>query len=142
MSEVISLRLREEQVERLQRAARKLGRSASETAALLLEESLRQSEHPFIEFQDTAAGRQAYLLGTRIAVWHVAALARGYASEAEERVAAYLEIPENQVKSALAYAVRYPDEIEFAIADNDWAVEHLLPLLPGFEVFTVDPTPA
>jgi uncharacterized protein (DUF433 family) len=137
LSRVVSLRLKEEQVERLQRAARRLGRSTSEAAALLLEESLRQREHPFIEFRDSPAGRQAYLQGTRLAVWHVAALARECDGDAAQ-AAAHLEIPEVEVRAALGYAQVYGDEIEAAIADNDWIAGHLLPLIPGFEVVTVD----
>lgn len=137
MSRVVSLRLKDEQVERLQRAARQLGRSPSEAAALLLEESLREREYPSIEFRDSTAGRQAYLVGTRIAAWHVALLAQGYEGDAS-KTAAYLEVPEVDVRAVLAYASAYANEIEAAIADDDWVAEHLLPLIPGFEVITVD----
>lgn len=137
MSRVVSLRLKDEKFERLQRAARQLGRSPSEAAALLLEESLRQRDHPFIQFRDSPAGRQAYLLGTRIAVWHVAALTREYDGDAS-KTAAYLEVPEVEVRAALAYASAYADEIEAAITDNEWVAEHLLPLTPGFEVVVVN----
>jgi len=137
MSRVVSLRLKDEQVERLQRAARRLGRSPSEAAALLLEESLRRQEYPFVEFRHSSAGRQAYVQSTRIAVWHVAALAREYDGDAS-KTAAYLEVPEVEVRAALAYASVYAEEIDAAIADDEWVAEHLLPLTPGFEVMTVD----
>lgn len=42
------------------------------------------------------------------------------------------------MKAALAYASAYHEEIEAAIADNEWVAEHLLPLTPGFEIITVD----
>lgn len=137
MSRVVRLRLKDEQIERLQHAATRLGRSPAEAAALLLEEALRQREYPFIEFRDSPAGRQAYLQGTRIAVWHVAALAREYEGDVSE-AAAYLEIPDAQVKAALAYADAYADEIEGAITDDAWVAEHLLPLTPGFTIVAVD----
>lgn len=137
MSRVLSLRLKDEQIDRLQRAARRLGKTPSETAVLLLEESLRQREFPFIEFRDSPAGRQAYLQGARIAVWHVAALARDYKGDAS-KTGAYLDAPEVAVRAALAYADAYADEIETAIADNEWVAEHLLPLTPGFKGITVD----
>jgi hypothetical protein len=60
VSKVVSLRLRDDQVERLQRTARYLGRSPTETAALLLEESLREREFAGIEFRDSPVGRQAF----------------------------------------------------------------------------------
>jgi uncharacterized protein (DUF433 family) len=139
VSSVVSLRLKDEQIVRLRRAARRLGRSPSAAAAILLDESLRQSEFPFIEFRDSPVGRQAYLQGTRLAVWHVAALARELGGSAS-RTATYLEIPEAQVAAVLAYASAYRDEIEAAIADNEWAAQHALPLTPGFEVVAVDAT--
>ncbi len=86
MSKVLSLRLKDDQIERLARAARRLGRTPSETAALLLEESLREREFTFIEFRDSPVGRQAYLKGTRLAVWQVTALA--------ERLVSGLEVVE------------------------------------------------
>ena len=136
MSRVMSLRLKDEQMDRLQRLARRLGRSPSEAAALLIEESLRQREYPFIEFRDSPAGRQAYLQGTRVAVWHVAAIAHDFEDNAA-RSGAHLEIPEVQVTAALAYASAYPSEIQTAIDDNEWVADHLLPLTPRFETVTV-----
>lgn len=72
MSKVISIRCREPQVERLGRVARRLNRTPSETAALLLDEALRMAEYAHIVFRASAVGRQAYLAGTGLAVWEVA----------------------------------------------------------------------
>ena len=44
MSQVVSTRLADETAERLKRLARRLGKSASETGAMLIEESLREAE--------------------------------------------------------------------------------------------------
>jgi hypothetical protein len=77
MSKVMSLRLKDEQVTRLQQAARSLGRSPSQAAVLLLEEALRARDFAFVEFRDSAFGRQAFLQGTRLAVWQVVATWRG-----------------------------------------------------------------
>lgn len=137
MSKVLSLRLKDDQVERLARAARRLGRTASETAALLLEESLREREFAFIEFRDSPVGRQAYLKGTRLAVWQVAALAGAFGRDAN-RIAAHLETPPVAIASALAYADAYPTDIEVAIADNARAAADLERLVPNREVVEVD----
>src|ERR687887_152608 len=91
VSKVISLRLKDDQVQRLERAARRLGRSPSEAAALLLEESLRQREFAFIEFRDSPVGRQAYLQGTRLTVWQVVSLARTYGGDVAQ-TAAHLDL--------------------------------------------------
>jgi len=137
VSRVVSLRLREEQVRRLQRAARRLGRTASETAALLLEEALRQRDFAFIEFRDSPVGRQAYLQGTRLAAWQIADLARQCDGSAA-KVAAQLDLPVVQVAAALRYAAAYPEGIEAAIADNACAAADLERLIPNLETVDAD----
>ena len=137
VSKVVSLRLKDDQVERLERAARWLGRTPSEAAALLLEESLRQREFAFVEFRDSPVGRQAYLKGTRLAVWQVVSLARSFDDDAT-RTAAHLEIPAVAVRAALAYAAAYPAEIEAAVADNARAAADLVRLIPDLEAVVVD----
>jgi len=37
----------------------------------LIEEGLPHAEFPAIEFRDSAAGRQAYVVGSRLAVWEL-----------------------------------------------------------------------
>ena len=43
-----------------------------------MEEGLRRSEFAYIDFRDSAAGRQAYMQGSSLAVWEVAMLLRDY----------------------------------------------------------------
>ena len=137
VSRVVSLRLKDDQMERLERAARRLGRTPSEAAALILEESLRERDFAFLEFRDSPVGRQAYLKGTRLAMWQVASLARAFKGDVV-RLAAHLEIPLVAVKAALTYTVAYRAEIEAAIADNTRSSATLAQLLPNLEVFEAD----
>jgi uncharacterized protein (DUF433 family) len=137
MSKVVSLRLRDDQVERLERAARRLGRPPSAVAVLLLEESLRQRDFPFVEFRDSPVGRQAYIKGTRIAVWQVEWLARHYDRDIAG-IAEHLDLPAIQVASALHYSEAYPGEIEPAIQDNIRTGEELCRLIPNLEMVEVD----
>ncbi len=137
MSKVVSMRLRPDQWERLQRMARRLGRTPSEASALLLEESLRAAEFGFIQFRDSPVGRQAYVMGTSLAVWEVAFLARSLGDE-PDRLAQYLDWPSVKVRAALQYAAAYPDEIETALSDNDRGPEALRAALPGLEIVTID----
>ena len=137
MSKVVSMRLKDGQVERLQRVARRLGRSQSETAALVLEEALRQREFAFIEFRDSPAGRQAYLQGTRLAVWHVLWLYQQFGRDVE-RVAEQYELPPVQLAAALRYAEAYAEEIEAAMGDRAYNRDHLRELIPGLEIVHVD----
>jgi len=116
-STVVSLRVSDEQAERLQRKARKLGRSASETGAILLDESLRRDEFAFIDFRDSPVGRQAYIQGSRLAVWQVVSIVRDYDGDVR-KAAGHLEWPAVKTQAALNYAKAFPDEIENAIRDN------------------------
>ena len=77
-----------------------------------------------MELRDSAVGRQAYLVGRRLAVWQVVALTRDFGGDAE-RTAAHLELPKVFVAAALAYARAYPEEVEAAIADSHAAAAHL-----------------
>lgn len=129
------MRLPEDRAKRLSRLADRFRWSLSEAAAWLLEEKLREMEHPLIEFRDSLHGRQAYVKGSSLAVWEVAWLARHAGSDARE-LAAYLEWPEEKVAAALAYAEEYPEEIEAAIQDNDRLVlEHLRRRIPWLRAF-------
>ena len=141
MSRVVSLRLKDAQMDRLQRAARRFGRTPSEAAALLLEEALRQREFAFIEFRDSPVGRQAYLQGTRLPVWQVVWLARSFGGDLA-RTAAYLELPVAQVAAAMRYAEVYAEEVEAALADSARARDELENRVPAVATYEVDaPSP-
>jgi uncharacterized protein (DUF433 family) len=105
------IRLKENQMERLRRMARRLGRTPAETSALLVEEALRRAEFAHIDFRNSPAGRQAYLQGTGLAVWEVVWLARYYQMDVD-KTAQHLQCPAYRVQAALNYAAAYPEEIE------------------------------
>ena len=75
-------------------------------------------EFAFIDFRDSAAGRQACIQGSSLAVWEVMMLARDYKNKAAA-VADHLQWPELKVQAAFNYARAFPDEIETAVAEND-----------------------
>jgi len=137
VSKVLSLQLEEGQLERLERLARRLGRTPSETSALLIEESLRRSEFAYIEFRDSSAGRQAYITGSSLAVWEVIMIARGYGGDAT-RTAEHLRWPISKVQAALLYAAAYPREIADALSDSQPDFETLSRMLPGLERFPAE----
>lgn len=139
MSKVISLRLKDDQVARLEREAHRLGRPPSQTAAILLEEALREREFPYIQFRDTVIGRQAFMAGTRIKVWMVESLARAYERDVT-KVAEHLDEPIPKIEAALDYARTFPEEMERAIAENHPSLEELKRKLPNLEIFAVDAT--
>jgi uncharacterized protein (DUF433 family) len=115
-NKVISLRLPQGAAGRLERLARLFRRSVGETAALLLEEKLKEEDFAFIEFRDSAVGRHAYVQGTSLAVWEVVLVARGTGTDAG-KTAKHLEWPIEKVQAALAYAAAHPDEIDPVIEE-------------------------
>jgi uncharacterized protein (DUF433 family) len=115
--------------------ARRLGRTASEVGAELVAESLRRSEFAFIDFRDSAAGRQAYIQGTRLAVWQAISLLRTYNGDVT-KTAAHLKWPEAKVHAAISYTGAFPDEIEDALKDQaSYDFAKLSRLLPGIKCF-------
>ena len=137
MSKVVSTRLAEETEVRLQRLARRLGKTPSETGAMLIEESLRESEFAYIEFRNSPVGRQAYMKNSNQAVWQVIMLADEYKGDVE-KTSTHLQKPIEWVKAAFNYAEAYPEEITLAIED-DLAINYttIKRILPQTELLLV-----
>ncbi len=139
MSQAISIRLRDDQVDRLKRFARRMGKSQSELGALFIEEAMREAECTNIEFRDSVIGRQAYLKDSNLAVWEVIMVAQDHAMDAE-RVAVYFRRPRAWVNSAFHYYEAYPAEIDPLLEDNrSMTFDKLKRLLPGLETLPVMP---
>ena len=115
---VISMRLPVESGKRLKRIARRHGWTPSDASARLVEEGLRRSEFAVIDFRDSAAGRQACIQGSSLAVWEVALLIRSYKADLAA-VAKHLGWPQVKVQAAAHYAEAFREEIDDAIAEND-----------------------
>ncbi len=136
MSKVVSIRLKDETWQRLQKAARRLGRKPSDASALLLDEALRQDEFAFIQFRNSAVGRQAYVVGTGLAVWELVLVANACGGD-PDRVSTLLDLPVAKVQAAVNYAIAFPSEVEEALADADKTPEELRRLLPTLETHSV-----
>jgi hypothetical protein len=129
-STVISMRLPAESGQRLKRMARRHGWTASDASARLVEEGLRRADFAFIDFRDSAAGRQACIQGSTLAVWEIVLLLCSYQGKAES-VARHLKWPRMKVQAAIHYAEAFREEIDAAIADNDATdLESLKRMLP------------
>lgn len=116
-SVVISMRLPAESGSRLKRMANRHGWTPSDASARLVEEGLRRSEFAFVDFRDSAAGRQAYIQGSTLAVWEVLLIVQSYAGNAPA-AAEHLKWPEAKVQAAINYAKAFPEEIESAVSEN------------------------
>ncbi len=117
-STVISMRLPIESGRRLKKFAKRHGWTASDTSARLVEEGLRRAEFAYIDFRDTAAGRQTYIQGSRVSVWQIMMLLRDYKGDVAA-VADHLEWPVEKVQAGINYRDAFPEEIDEALAEND-----------------------
>lgn len=138
VSHILSLRIPDQMLERLDRFARRLGNGMTRTKAgvLLLEESLREAEFPFVEYRDSIIGRQPYMKGSGLAIWEVIMIAKGYDMNAEQ-VAQYFPYPVENIKAAIDFYEAYREEIDQALEDNNIGYERLKRLLPNIRLFEV-----
>jgi len=132
---VVSARLDPEQERRLEKKAKEMGRTPSETGALLIEEGLRRDEFAFVDFRNSPVGRQAYIQGSTLAVWEVVWISRSHKGDVI-KTAEHLEISPLKVQAALNYSRAFPDEIGSAITEHEAVdFEELIRMLPQAEVF-------
>lgn len=102
----------------VRRLAAKLGHKPARISARLVEEGLRRRDHPLIELRDTAAGRVAYVKGTRLAVYWLVAAVRRLNGDVEKAANTWA-IPVEKVRAALEYAAAFRDEIAADMDDAD-----------------------
>jgi uncharacterized protein (DUF433 family) len=133
MSKVVSIRMKDEQYEDLLRLARQERRTPSATAALLLADELRERAFPLIAFRDTIVGRLAFVKGSRIKVFQMISILRAFDGDVA-RVAEEYELPVEVIEAAVAYAQRFPDEIEQEAAEERRISDELLRTLAKLEV--------
>ena len=81
----------------------------STLSSLYLKEKALEEEFPGIGFRDAIGGREAYVLGHRVAVWEVVDVYRE--AKAIARTADHFGWPDYLIKCALAYAKEFPKEI-------------------------------
>jgi hypothetical protein len=117
MARSVTLELPDDQAEALDSFAATLGATPAEALARLAKEALIHERFPEVEFRESIHGRQAYVVGSSLAVWEVVMVADSYDSD-PARTAAHLEWPLARVETVLAYAEAYPVEIGRALEDN------------------------
>jgi uncharacterized protein (DUF433 family) len=115
-SSIMTLRLPVEVRRGVDRLAARLGHKPAQIGARLIEEGLRRRDFPQIDLRETAAGRVAYLSGTRLAVYWVVQRIR--AGMGPEQFAREHEVPVARVRAALAYAEAFAEEIQRDIEEE------------------------
>src|SRR5438874_12510500 len=106
---VQSCRLEKEAALLLSRQARRRHLETATLTSLYLKEKALEEEFPGIGFRDSSGGREAYVLGHRVAVWEVLDVFKEAKSIAG--TADHFSWPDYLVKCALAYAKEFPSEI-------------------------------
>ena len=106
---VQSCRIEQDDAALLARQAKRRHLEVSTLSSLYLKEKALEEEFPGIGFRDGAGGREAYVLGQRVAVWEVVDVYRE--AKTISRTANHFGWPEYLVKCALAYAKEYPAQI-------------------------------
>jgi hypothetical protein len=84
----------------------------STLSSLYLKEKSLEEEYPGVGFRDAASGREAYVLGHRVAVWEVADVFAEL--KTVPKVAQHFRWPPALVRCALAFAVAFPQQISAA----------------------------
>lgn len=94
----------------LARQAKRRLLEVSTLSSLYLREKALEEEFPGIGFRDSAGGREAYVLGHRVAVWEVANV--HHETKTIAKTAGHFRWTPALVRCALAYAEAFPKEIE------------------------------
>ena len=129
-SKPFTMRLTAETDAWVEREAQRTRRSKGAIIEALAEEGARMRRFPGIAFRGPEHGRRAWLLGTALDVWEVVEAYQALGSI--EALLQAGDVPERQVRLALAYYEHYPDEIDRAIAENQAPQAALHSLYPSF----------
>ncbi len=101
--------------------ARRTGRSKGAVVAEFTEETLRTRRFPGIAFRGDAHRRRPWVIGTGLDVWEIIQMLEDFGSVEQLLESSHLN--ERQLRLAVAYRERYPEEIEAAIAENRLPVD-------------------
>ncbi|MBI4025659.1 MAG: hypothetical protein HY360_11815 [Verrucomicrobia bacterium] len=107
---VQSCRIEEDHAALLARQARRRHLEVSTLSSLYLKEKALEEEFPGIGFRDAVGGREAHVLGHRVAVWEVVDVYREARTVA--RTARHFRWPPALVRCALAFTKTFPVDIE------------------------------
>lgn len=121
-----SFRLGDEARQRLHARAEREGISATALLERLIIEGVDTLEHPGIVYRGAGHDRRAALAGGPD-VWEVVTRLRELEGSEEERIAVLAsetELHPRQLRSALEFAARHPEEIQQRIVRNERAIAH------------------
>ena len=107
----VSFRFDPRTLERLKQRSHEVGATQAALAERYIEEGIRADEHPGIYFREGGSGRRPTVLGTRLDVAQIIETLRQNENSIEDG-AEYLDIPVEQVETAVRYYAAYKDEVD------------------------------
>lgn len=127
-----SMRLSRGLDELVSEEARRTRRSKGAIVEGLAEEALQMRLFPGIAFRGADWERRPWVIGTAFDVWQVVDAQRDFGSV--ERMVAEGNLGESQIRLAMAYHERFPDEIDEDVARNRRPLEELRVDYPFIDV--------
>lgn len=112
---------------------RRSGRSRSAVIEELAEEAAKTRLFPGIAFRGPEP-RRAWVIGTGLDVWEIVELHRDYEGDVSAIVDNHESLSERTIRLALAYAERFPEEIEERLRENRPPLADVRELYPFIEV--------
>jgi hypothetical protein len=132
-----SLRLSRETDRLVTAEAKRTRRSKGSIVEGLAEEALKARLVPGIAFRGDDYERRAWLIGTSLDVWQVVEAYRDFGSSFE-RTVAETDLTERQLRTALGYYERFPDDVDDFVALNRRSLAELRAEFPHADVIVVD----
>lgn len=107
---------------------RRSGRSRSVVVEELAEEAAKTRLHPGIAFRGRP--RRAWVIGSGLDVWEIVELLRSYKGDEVPLLADHPLLGSRHLRTAEAYAERFPAEIESLLEENRPSLQELRKLYP------------
>ncbi len=127
-----SMRISKDMEALVEREARRTGRSKGAIVEALADEALRMRMFPGIAFRGVDWDRRAWVMGTAFDVWQLVEAYQDIGSV--ELMAEDGSADARQIRLALEYHKRFPEEIDEAIAENRRPLEQLEQEFPSIAV--------
>ncbi|MGH2750532.1 MAG: DUF433 domain-containing protein [Actinomycetota bacterium] len=122
-SEPFSLRLSPTMETLVREEARRTRRSKGAVVEALAEEALKTRLFPGIAFRGADWERRPWVIGTALDVWQIVDAYRDFSSV--EKMTEDSDLTERQMRLALAYCERFPEEIDEMIELNRAPLDEL-----------------
>lgn len=136
-SSPFSLRLSQETDQLVTAEARRTKRSKGSVVESLAEEALKSRMFPGIAFRGDDYDRRAWLIGTSFDVWQVVEAWQDY-DRSRDRMLAETDVSERELRTALVYYERFPEEVDAFIALDRRSLAELRAEHPHADVISVE----